>query len=169
MSQKVRNRIIWCAVLLAIVLFFVLRHVFAKDTVVPGATDIKYSTDSGRSLTEVPDQERPDQVIRIAAKDYTSYTEEGKDVVPEIRQNFEGYEGDSVLTSEVATVTYTFNVEKAGLYDLSLDYYPVEGKNSEIQRSFFLDGEQPYTELGIIQFSGPRMLRRKPSRQAAIM
>ena len=153
MSQKVRNRIIFCAVLLAIVLFFVLRAVFSKDTVVPGSADIKYSTDYGRYLTEIPDKNRPDAEIKIAAKDFTSYMEEGKDVTPEIRSNFEGREGDSVLTSEVAEITYTFNVEKAGLYELSLDYYPVEGKNSEIQRAFFLDGEQPYAELGIVQFA----------------
>ena len=153
MSQKVRNRIIWGAVLLAIVLFFVLRHVFAKDTVVPGAADIKYSTDYGRYLSEVPDQNRPDEVIRIAAKDYDAYQEEGKDVMPEVRSNFEGYDGDSILTTELGEVSYKFTVKKAGLYSLSLDYYPVEGKNSEIQRAFFLDGDQPYTELNIVQFS----------------
>lgn len=153
MSQKVRNRIIWGAVLLAVVLFFVLRHVFAKDTVVPGAADIKYSTDYGRYLSEVPDQNRPDEVIRIAAKDYDAYQEEGKDVMPEVRSNFEGYDGDSILTTELGEVSYKFTVKKAGLYSLSLDYYPVEGKNSEIQRAFFLDGAQPYTELNIVQFS----------------
>ena len=153
MSQKVRNRIIACAVLLAIVLFFVLRSVFAKDTVVPGTADIKYSTDYGRYLTEIPDSKRPDAVIRIGAKDYTSYTEEGKDATPQTFSGYEGYDGDSILTSETGEVTYTFNVEKAGLYELALEYYPVEGKNSEIQRAFFLDGEQPYTELGIVQFS----------------
>ena len=153
MSQKVRNRIIWGAVLLAIVLFFVLRNVFAKDTVVPGAADIKYSTDYGRYLSEVPDQNRPDEVIRIAAKDYDAYQEEGKDVMPEVRSNFEGYDGDSILTTELGEVSYRFTVKKAGLYSLSLDYYPVEGKNSEIQRAFFLDGDQPYKELNIVQFS----------------
>ena len=153
MSQKVRNRIIWGAVLLAIVLFFVLRHVFAKGTVVPGEADIKYSTDYGRYLSEVPDQNRPDEVIRIAAKDYDAYQEEGKDVMPEVRSNFEGYDGDSILTTELGEVSYKFTVKKAGLYSLSLDYYPVEGKNSEIQRAFFLDGDQPYKELNIVQFS----------------
>ena len=153
MSQKVRNRIILCAVLLVIVLFFVLRAVFSKDTVVPGSADIKYSTDYGRYLTEIPDQNRPDAEIKIAASDFTSYMEEGEKATPEIRSNFEGYKGDSVLTSEVAEITYTFNVEKAGLYELSLDYYPVEGKNSEIQRAFLLDGKQPYDELEIVQFA----------------
>ena len=153
MSQKVRNRIIWCAVLLAVVLFFVLRAVFAKDTVVPGDAKIAYSTDYGRYLTEVPDKNRPDAVIEIAADAFTSYKEEGKDVEPEIREDFEGRSGKSVLTSELADVTYSFQVETPGLYELSLDYYPVEGKNSEIQRAFYLDGVQPYTELNIVQFS----------------
>ncbi|MBR0146075.1 MAG: extracellular solute-binding protein [Eubacterium sp.] len=153
MSQKVRNRIIWCAVLLAVVLFFVLRSVFSKDTVVPGDAKIAYSTDYGRYLTEVPDKNRPDAVIEIAADSYASYEEEGKAATPEIRENFEGRTGKSILTSEIADITYKFSVAEAGLYELSLDYYPVEGKNSEIQRAFFLDGEQPYTELNIVQFS----------------
>ncbi|MCR5829272.1 MAG: extracellular solute-binding protein [Lachnospiraceae bacterium] len=153
MSQKVRKIIIYCAVLLAIVLLFVLRSVFSKDTVVPGVADMMYSTDYGRYLTEVPDNTRPNEAIKIDASDYSSYTEDGIETKPEIRSNFEGYEGDSVLTGENGEITYSFSVAKAGLYELSLDYYPVEGKNSEIQRSFFLDGEQPYTELGIIQFS----------------
>lgn len=153
MSQKVRNRIIWCAVILAVILFFVLRSVFAKDTVVPGASDIKYSTDYGRYLTEVPDQKRPDAEITIEASAYESYTEEGKAATPKVYTDFEGRSGDSILTSETGEITYKFSVEKAGLYELSLSYYPVDGKNSEIQRAFFLDGEQPYTELGIVQFS----------------
>lgn len=153
MSQKVRNRIIWCAVLLAVVLFFVLRAVFSKDTVVPGDAKIAYSTDYGRYLTEVPDKNRPDAVIEIAADSYASYEEEGKAATPEIRENFEGHTGKSILTSEIADITYKFSVAEAGLYELSLDYYPVEGKNSEIQRAFFLDGEQPYTELNIVQFT----------------
>ncbi len=153
MSQKVRKIFIYCAVVLAVVLFFVLRSVLSNDTVVPGNADMMYSTDYGRYLSEVPDDARPDEVIKIAAADYSSYTEDGLAVTPETRSSFEGYDGESVLTGETGEITYTFSVKKAGLYDLSLDYYPVEGKNSEIQRSFFLDGEQPYTELGIIQFS----------------
>ena len=153
MSQKVRKSIIYCAVLLAIVLFFVLRAVFSKDTVVPGTADMMYSTDYGRYLSEVPDNTRPDEVIKIPASDFSSYSEGGAVAAPGIIKDFEGYDGDCVLTGENGEITYAFSVKEAGLYELSLDYYPVAGKNSEIQRSFFLDGEQPYNELGIVQFS----------------
>ncbi len=153
MSQKVRKSIIYCAVLLAIVLFFVLRAVFSKDTVVPGTADMMYSTDYGRYLSEVPDNTRPDEVIKIPASDFSSYSEGGAVAAPGIIKDFEGYDGDCVLTGENGEITYAFSVKEAGLYELSLDYYPVAGKNSEIQRSFLLDGEQPYNELGIVQFS----------------
>ena len=153
MSLKVRNRIIFCAVVLAVVLFFVLRAMLSKDTAVPGATGMICSTDYERYLSEIPDDCRPGEVIRIAASDFLSYTEDGREVTPESRKDFEGYVGESVLTAENGEITYGFTVENAGLYELSLDYYPVEGKNSEIQRSFFLDGGQPYNELGVIQFS----------------
>jgi len=153
MTQKVRKLIIYGAILLAIVLLFVLRSVFSKDTIVPGNADMTYSTDYARYLSEVPGTNRPDEVITVSASDFSSYVEGGNITAPEIRENFEGYCGNSVLTSEDSEITYKFSVEKAGLYELSLDYYPVEGKNSEIQRTFFLDGGQPYTELGIVQFS----------------
>ncbi|MCR5520553.1 MAG: extracellular solute-binding protein [Lachnospiraceae bacterium] len=130
-----------------------LRSIFSKDTIVPGTSELSYSTDYGRYLSEVPGSVRPDDIIKIGAADYSSYTESGLPVTPEIRRCFEGYDGESVLTGETGEITYKFAVKTPGLYELSLDYYPVEGKNSEIQRSFFLDGEQPYSELGIIQFS----------------
>ncbi|MDE6421324.1 MAG: ABC transporter substrate-binding protein, partial [Lachnospiraceae bacterium] len=67
--------------------------------------------------------------------------------------DYEGMSGDAVLTTENAYVEYKVDVPETGLYELSLEYYPVEGKNSEIQRSFFVDGELPYGELSLIEFS----------------
>ena len=61
--------------------------------------------------------------------------------------------GDAVLTTDSAYVEYKVDVPETGLYELSLEYYPVEGKNSEIQRSFFVDGELPYGELSLVEFS----------------
>ena len=104
MSQKVRKIFIYCAVVLAVVLFFVLRSVLSNDTVVPGNADMLYSTDYGRYLSEVPDDARPDEVIKIAASDYSSYTEDGLAVTPETRSSFEGYDGESVLTGETGEI-----------------------------------------------------------------
>lgn len=103
-------------------------------------------------LTQV-DSNRPDKTIEINAADYCRYEEDGKTAEPEVYDNYEGMEGTSVLTSEVALVEYEVEVAESGLYDLSLVYYPIDGKNSEIQRAFFIDGELPYREMAIINLA----------------
>lgn len=95
----------------------------------------------------------PEDVIEIDAADFCRYEDRDGTVNPDIYTDYEGMEGDSVLTTESALIEYDFEVATSGYYDLSLLYYPVEGKSSEIQRSFFIDGELPYGELSLIEFS----------------
>ena len=94
----------------------------------------------------------PDKTIEVAAADYVSYMEGDVEVTPEIYSDYEGMEGDSILTTESAYVEFEVDVPETGFYKLEVQYYPIEGKNSEIQRSFFLDGELPYGELSLIEF-----------------
>ncbi|MGN1179769.1 MAG: extracellular solute-binding protein [Suilimivivens sp.] len=104
-------------------------------------------------LREHADADRPDITVQINAADYKLYMENDREVTPEIFSNYEGTEGDSVLTGETGYIEFEVEVPKTGLYQLQVEYYPVEGKNSEIQRSFFVDGELPYGELSLIEFS----------------
>jgi ABC-type glycerol-3-phosphate transport system substrate-binding protein len=97
-------------------------------------------------------QGRPDREIHIDAADFSRYLEGDEEAVPEIIPNFMGMDGDSVLTSEDSVIEYIFFVEEAGFYDISLLYFPYEGKSSEIQRSFFVNGALPYRELALVQF-----------------
>lgn len=91
----------------------------------------------------------------IAASDYVRYEEDGKAAEPQIYKDYENVAGgdDSLLTTEEALVEYEITIKESGFYDIMLDYYPVEGKNSEIQRAFFVDGKLPYKELAFIEFS----------------
>lgn len=98
-------------------------------------------------------QNFPNDVIEINAGDFCRYEDRDGTVSPEVYTNFEGMEGESVLTTESALIEYEFEVAESGYYDLSILYYPIEGKSSEIQRSFFIDGELPYGELSLIEFS----------------
>lgn len=95
---------------------------------------------------EVP---RPKAVIEIDAADYSK----AENMTVEVRDSYEGYPGKAVYTEESGLIEYDFVVEEAGLYDISLDYYPVEGNSASIQRSFFLDGALPYKELSLTEFS----------------
>ena len=95
----------------------------------------------------------PKTTIEINASDYISYMEGDCEKTPEIYSDYEGMPGDSVLTSENGYIEFKVDVPEEGMYELQVEYYPVEGKNSEIQRSFFIDGELPYGELSLIEFS----------------
>lgn len=95
----------------------------------------------------------PEDVIEIDAADFCHYEDRDGVAEPDVYADYEGMEGDSVLTTESALIEYDFEVAASGFYDISLLYYPVEGKSSEIQRSFFIDGGLPYGELSLIEFS----------------
>jgi len=89
----------------------------------------------------------PHHVIEIPAGDYIRYEEGGVTTVPEIWTDFEGKTGSSILTGEDSLVEFSVSVPESGFYNISVVYYPVEGKNSDIERSFFINGELPFKEL----------------------
>ncbi|MCR4621603.1 MAG: extracellular solute-binding protein [Clostridiales bacterium] len=95
---------------------------------------------------------RPENEIVIQAASPVRYAEDGSDEA-QIFTDFGGSEGLSLLTGEEALAEWEFDVEEPGWYDLEIEYYPYPGKNSEIQRAFFLDGLLPYRELSLISFS----------------
>ncbi len=93
----------------------------------------------------------------ILAADYVRYEEDDNEqgvisAVPITYDNYIGQEGVSVLTTENSLIEMEVNVEQSGIYYLVLNYYPIEGKNTQIQRSIFVDGEIPYEELATVEF-----------------
>lgn len=109
-----------------------------------------YNTVIGyREYMEQNDQTRPDDVYVIEAADYVR-TQEMQ--VTEYR-DYEGGEGISVYTEKSGLIEYEVTIETAGLYEMSIRYYPVKGNGSSIKRSFFIDGELPYSELKSTTFS----------------
>ena len=95
----------------------------------------------------------PDEAIEIAAEDYVRYAESDAETNPEILQDYDGMNGSSVLTGEDSLIEFEVQVPKSGFYNLSLLYYPIEGKNSDIQRSIFVDGKLPFEELALVNFT----------------
>lgn len=95
---------------------------------------------------------RPDRVIEIPAGGYVRYEESDMAAVPTVYTDYEDMEGDSVLTSEDSLIEFEVDVPESGLYNLSVVYYPVEGKNSDIQRSVFIDGTLPFQEMSLLTF-----------------
>lgn len=99
------------------------------------------------------DAKYPDTSITVGADQVVRYEENGKEKTPEIYKDYEGVTGDSIYTGEQDLVEFEVDVKDAGYYALSLEYYPVEGKTSEIQRAFFIDGALPYEELSLIELN----------------
>ncbi len=97
----------------------------------------------------------PEKEYRISADACVRYEEAGVSVAPEIYENYENVPGGglSLLTTEEALVEYEVTIEESGFYDLSLIYYPMEGKSSSIQRSIFIDGALPYSEMALVEFN----------------
>ena len=94
----------------------------------------------------------PQQTVTVDAADYVRYEAGGVTADPETYLDYEGMAGTSILTTEDSLVEFEVTVKESGYYDVSLLYYPIAGKNSAIQRSFFLDGSLPYEELSLVEF-----------------
>lgn len=91
-------------------------------------------------ITAHADAPTPPVEVIIEGEDY-----EGADGAPlEIWQGYDGADGEAVRTGETGSIEWTFEVEQAGLYNLAIRYYPIEGKSSEIERELRIDGEIPF-------------------------
>ncbi|MCM1262067.1 MAG: extracellular solute-binding protein [Butyrivibrio sp.] len=103
-------------------------------------------------MAEYGTMNRSTGVVEIPAGGYVRYEESDMEASPEVYTDYEGMEGESVLTSEDSLIEFEVNVSESGLYNLSVVYYPVEGKNSDIQRSVFVDGVLPFQEMSLLTF-----------------
>lgn len=91
----------------------------------------------------------PADTYEVEAKDYTQVS--GMEV--KRYADYQGVSGTSVLTGESGWIEWTVNIRQAGLYNLALQYYPVEGKSADIGRAVYIDGKLPYAEAGIVELS----------------
>jgi len=94
----------------------------------------------------------PKEAVIIGADNCVRYEEDGVAVSPKVYKDYEGRSGNSILTSETGLIEYEFEIKETGFYNLSFLYYPEAGKNSEIERSIFIDGKLPFKELSMVTF-----------------
>jgi ABC-type glycerol-3-phosphate transport system substrate-binding protein len=92
---------------------------------------------------------KPERTVTIEAASYTEHSFGG----PAEYESYMGQEGISVYTDEEGHITWEVYIEEEGLYNISVLYYPVLGKSSDIQRAVFINGVIPFSEAGIIEFS----------------
>jgi len=99
-------------------------------------------------LDQYASANRPNKTIRIEGEDYKSVSGGDFDVV----DGYMGLNGKAVLTPESGTISWSIPVEQAGLYQIRIHYYPMEGKNAAIERELRINGEIPFKEAEIVLF-----------------
>ncbi len=117
---------------------------YSIDASIPGYADY---------LERYEDAAHPDVTVTVDADTFVRYEDAGIAAQPRVFENYEGMAGKSVLTGEESLTEWVVDVPESGLYDLTLLYYPYAGKNSAIQRAFFVDGKLPYSELAMVDFN----------------
>lgn len=90
----------------------------------------------------------PDREIIVEASEYVKLEGDGFEKL----DNFEGQSGVSLMTGEQGRVDWTVSVLEAGFYNISIQYYPIEGKSSSIERKLMIDGVVPFEEVSYLQF-----------------
>lgn len=63
------------------------------------------------------------------------------------------WDGKGVATSEKGSITWQFNVEEAGFYNIRVTYCPLPGTGSQINRLIYLDDEICYNGMMQVAFS----------------
>lgn len=99
-------------------------------------------------LTNHQGSTAPQLEIVIDAPDY-----QRADHSVETSQNFPGYFGEVLITSESGYVEWDVHVEEAGLYNIEVEYYPIEGRRMTIERALWINGKLPFSEAEYLTFS----------------
>lgn len=100
-------------------------------------------------LQQYTDKISPQTTIFIPLENYSASQNNSAEMTYDLL-----FEGTPVLkTGEAGYVEWEFSVEQEGLYNLSMDYYPIEGKGASIVRKLFIDGKVPFEECKNLTFS----------------
>lgn len=91
-------------------------------------------------LQKYAEADRPTQSFRIEGEDFSIADGEKY----EIKEQYEGLNGIAVITGETGTISWDVPVQEAGLYNIRIHYYPVEGKSSTIERALAINGQSPF-------------------------
>lgn len=98
-------------------------------------------------IFQYADKQRIYDEIIIEADSFTN-----SEFVLGIATDYKGVEGNTVFTDEKGFVEYTFDVKEEGLYNIRIDYYPIEGKGNDIERKLVINGEVPFTNANYFTF-----------------
>ncbi|WP_200965339.1 extracellular solute-binding protein [Insulibacter thermoxylanivorax] len=99
-------------------------------------------------LEKHADANRPNRTIRIEGEDYIE-ADGGEFITVE---GYMGLDGTAVLTPEIGSISWRVPIEEAGLYQIRIHYFPMEGKSAAIERELRINSEIPFTGAEILLF-----------------
>jgi len=82
---------------------------------------------------------RPNEEVLVPLHNYTD-----REMQLQTLNNFEGYTGTVLVTDEEGFVEWEINVPEEGLYNVFIEYFPVKGRGSSIEREIWINGEMPF-------------------------
>lgn len=120
---------------------------YANPAAGSGGTLIRQDTYS-IYLERHTDAARPQEPVVIPVNQYSS-----SDMALEVLRDFEGSDGLSLKTLEEGYVEWEIDVPSSGLYNLYIEYFPIEGRSAAIEREVWINGEAPFAGARHILFS----------------
>lgn len=98
----------------------------------------------GRYLEQYPNAGYPQSAVRLNVLEPEAM--EGAQV--------QSHEGVQVLhTQETSTVTWKFQVEQAGFYNIAVDYYHEDSRSIDAEREVRINGQLPFQNAAYIAFN----------------
>jgi ABC-type glycerol-3-phosphate transport system substrate-binding protein len=131
------SRIKFCAVACAIGMMFSSISALAQDSQISKSYMTYRQSNADKSYT--------DEVITVFGHQYASSNNADATVLSELdgKKNI-------LSTGSNGYVEWEFSVQKAGLYNIEISYYPLKGKGNTIERRMYINGEVPYDDLNSI-------------------
>jgi ABC-type glycerol-3-phosphate transport system substrate-binding protein len=92
------------------------------------------------------DAARPDYEVAVDVKNYSSAE------MVEANDEYHGVK-EVIISGEGGFVEWELDIPEAGLYNISFDYYPIEGRGIDIERTLYINGEMPFAGADTLAFS----------------
>jgi ABC-type glycerol-3-phosphate transport system substrate-binding protein len=100
-------------------------------------------------LDRYRDAPRPDRLIAIEADRYVRSHGASLETLSEL----DGVKNAVAWRNEAGWVEWDFNVEEAGLYELSMLYHPLPSRGMDIELALAIDGAPPFSDVSRVDFS----------------
>ncbi len=89
------------------------------------------------------DVARGTDTVTISAVDYKA---DETDADVEVVSDYQGKSGKALMIPDAGKVTWEFNIPKAGMYAVEIDYCSVSDKTNSIERTLYINGTVPCSE-----------------------